>query len=93
MKEKIVRLTEVQNAFGRNNYPIDKNYYNRIGEQFVMHNGKCVFKNDDERVLVLFDHAYTSVMTMCCKFENGRINTSYFWSLADRMGREYEKGE
>lgn len=47
-------------------------------DKFTMHDGKCVFKNDYERTLVLFDHSYTSVMTPCCNFENGRTSTDLY---------------
>lgn len=47
-------------------------------DKFTMHDGKCVFKNDHERKLVMFEHSYTSVMTTCCNFETGRTSTDFF---------------
>ena len=47
-------------------------------EHMTMHDGKCVFQNNTERELVLFEHSYTSVMTTCCNFETGRTSTDLF---------------
>ena len=58
-------------------------------KKFTMHDRKCVWKNDDERVLLLFEYQHTSVMTPCCKFETGRTQPEMFESMTDRMGRNY----
>ena len=81
MKEKLVKLSKLD-QFTKKEFST---------HAFKMHDGKCAFPNDDERVLMLFEFQHTSVMTPCCNFETGRTPTSVFESMKDRLERKYNE--